>query len=101
MTKKEIAQDFLKLAAKGESREAFRRYAGNGFKRSPRLTRLRLFSRCRTVGSYSSMVTGTSDRPSGSITCPSGKRWTAFRLQHQRVQYHFRYDVGTFRSYVK
>jgi len=32
MKKKEIAQDFLKLAAKGESREAFRRYAGNGFK---------------------------------------------------------------------
>ncbi|HWV70284.1 MAG TPA: nuclear transport factor 2 family protein [Pseudosphingobacterium sp.] len=32
MTKKEIAQDFLKLASKGESREAFQRYVGNGFK---------------------------------------------------------------------
>ncbi len=32
MTKKEIAQVFLKLSAKGNSREAFRLYAGQSFK---------------------------------------------------------------------
>jgi predicted SnoaL-like aldol condensation-catalyzing enzyme len=31
-SKKEIAQDFLRLAAKGHSREAFRLYVGQGFK---------------------------------------------------------------------
>ena len=32
MTKKEIAQDFLKLAAKGESRKAFQLYVAEVFK---------------------------------------------------------------------
>jgi predicted SnoaL-like aldol condensation-catalyzing enzyme len=32
MTKKEIAQDFLKLAAKGESRKAFGLYVSENFK---------------------------------------------------------------------
>ncbi|MFG4005222.1 ester cyclase [Flavobacterium aquidurense] len=32
MTKKEIAQDFLKLAANGHSHEAFRLYIGKNFK---------------------------------------------------------------------
>nr|WP_314898107.1 nuclear transport factor 2 family protein [uncultured Flavobacterium sp.] len=32
MTKKEIAQDFLTLASKGKSREAFHLYIGQGFK---------------------------------------------------------------------
>lgn len=32
MTKKEIAQDFLMLAAKGQSRKAFERYVADGFK---------------------------------------------------------------------
>lgn len=32
MTRKEIAQDFLKLASKGESGKAFQDYVGNGFK---------------------------------------------------------------------
>jgi predicted SnoaL-like aldol condensation-catalyzing enzyme len=32
MTKKEIAQDFLKLAAKGLSRKAFELYVGDNFK---------------------------------------------------------------------
>ena len=32
MTKKEIAQDFLKLAANGHSHEAFRLYVGKNFK---------------------------------------------------------------------
>ena len=32
MTKKEIAQDFLKLAAKGQSRQAFELYVGENFK---------------------------------------------------------------------
>ena len=32
MTKKEIAQDFLLLTAKGDSREAFQRYVGESFK---------------------------------------------------------------------
>ena len=32
MTKKEIAQHFLELAAKGESREAFERYVSEHFK---------------------------------------------------------------------
>jgi predicted SnoaL-like aldol condensation-catalyzing enzyme len=32
MTKKEIAQDFLKRAAKGQSREVFERYAAPNFK---------------------------------------------------------------------
>jgi predicted SnoaL-like aldol condensation-catalyzing enzyme len=31
-TKKEIAQDFLKLAAKGQSRQAFGQYVGQGFR---------------------------------------------------------------------
>ncbi|MBK8699418.1 MAG: nuclear transport factor 2 family protein [Saprospiraceae bacterium] len=31
MTKKEIAQDFLQLAAKGQSREAFDLYVGDNF----------------------------------------------------------------------
>jgi len=32
MTKKEIAQDFLKLSAKGESKKAFQLYVGEKFK---------------------------------------------------------------------
>ncbi|MDF9798697.1 putative SnoaL-like aldol condensation-catalyzing enzyme [Catalinimonas alkaloidigena] len=32
MTTKEIAQDFLQLAAQGASREAFRKYVGQNFK---------------------------------------------------------------------
>lgn len=32
MTKKEISQNFLRLASKGESREAFQLYVGNDFK---------------------------------------------------------------------
>lgn len=32
MTKKQIAQDFLKLTAKGESRKAFQLYVGEDFK---------------------------------------------------------------------
>lgn len=32
MTKKEIAQDFLKLAAKGQSRKAFELYVADNFK---------------------------------------------------------------------
>ena len=32
MTKKEIAQDFLKLASKGQAREAFELYVSDGFK---------------------------------------------------------------------
>lgn len=31
-TKKDIARDFLNLASQGRSREAFRLYAGNGFR---------------------------------------------------------------------